>query len=71
MGSWVERTYHKAAGWRTGAGKVQLVGPVRQWPADWVVPHSWADKPEGTTREQDGLHNPEFQCGVIKPEHSE
>ena len=36
---------------------------AKQWLADWAVPHSCADKPEGTTGEQDRPHNPEFQRG--------
>ena len=37
--------------------------------ADHVVPHSRADKPGGTTGEQDKPHNPGFQCGEIKPQN--
>ena len=35
--------------------------------ADQVVPHSYADKLGGTTREQDRLHNPAFQFRTLKP----
>ena len=33
---------------------------------DWVVPHLHADKPGGTTGEQDRTHNPGFQRREIK-----
>ena len=49
--------------WRTGW--------VRWWLADWVVPHLHADKPGGTTGEQDRLYNPGFQYREIKPQTSE
>ena len=41
-------------GWRGHIAKWQL--------EDWVVPHSGADKPGGTTREWDRPCNPGFQC---------
>ena len=59
MGSRVERTHTKAV-----AG-----GPgwASRWLVDWVVPHSHADKPGGTTGEQDRLCNPGLQYREIKP----
>ena len=36
------------------------------WLAEWGAPHLCADKPGGTTGEQDRLCYPEFQCGEIK-----
>ena len=44
---------------------------VKQQLVDWVVPHSCADKPGGTTGEQDRLYNPGFQYREIKPQTSE
>ena len=60
MGSWVERTHGKAVAEGQGWARWQL--------ADWEVPHLHADKPGGTTREQDRLCNPGFQFGEIKPQ---
>ena len=45
MGNQVEKTSSEVA-----AGGL---GQARWWLADWAVPHSHADKPGGTTREQD------------------
>ena len=48
---------------------------ARQWlegrvcEADWVVPHSCADKLGGTTGEGDRPNNPGFQGGEIKPQN--
>ena len=61
MGNQVEKTSSEVA-----AGGL---GQARWWLADWAVPHSHADKPGGTTREQDRLCNPGFQFGEIKPEN--
>ena len=44
--------------WRTGRARQQL-----------VVPYLCADKPGGTTGEQDRPYNPGFQCGEIKPQN--
>ena len=60
MGSRVERTHGRAA-----AGGP---GQARWWLADRVVPHWSADKPGGTTGEQDGPHNPGVQCQEIEPQ---
>ena len=46
-----ERTCSKTAAGGPGQARQQLADPVRQWLADWVVPHSNADKPGGTTGE--------------------
>ena len=43
--------------------------PPRQRLEDWEVPHSCADKPVGTTKEQDRQHNPGFQCMKPKPQN--
>ena len=40
---------------------------ARWWLEDWVVPHLCADKPGGTTEEQDRLGNPGFHYREIKP----
>ena len=45
-----------------------LVDWARHWLADQAVPHLRADKPGGTTGEQDRPHNPGFQRGEIKPQ---
>ena len=39
----------------------QLEDRATWWLADWAVPHSRADKPGGTTGEQDRPCNPGFQ----------
>ena len=45
-------------------------GSAAQWRlADQAVPHLRADNPGGTTGEQDGPHNPGFQCGKSKPQN--
>ena len=55
---------------RGGDGQLGRRGlTAKQWLEDQVVPHSCADKLGGTTREQDRLHNPVFQCGYIKPQN--
>ena len=41
---------------------------IRQWLEDWVIQHLSADKPGGTTGEQDRPCDPGFQCGEIKPQ---
>ena len=41
---------------------------MRQWLAEWEVPHLYEDKPGGTTGHRDRPHNPGFQCGEIKPQ---
>ena len=46
-------------------------GQSRQQLEDQEVPHSRADKPGGTTGEQDTQHNPEFQHMEIKPQTSD
>ena len=51
----------QGSGRRTGAGK-SVAGRA-------VVPHLHADKLGGTTRGQDRLRNPGFQCGEIKPQN--
>ena len=71
IGSWTERTQGKADSGRLGWARWQLVDLVRQWIADWVVPHSCSDKLGGITEEQDRAHNPEFQCRDIKPQTSD
>ena len=45
--------------WRQGSG---------WWLAEWMVPHSSADKPGGTTGEPDRPHNPGFLHREIKPQ---
>ena len=62
-GSQADRTCSKVA-----AGGY---GQVRQQIADWVVPHSRADKLGGTTGEQVRLHNPGLQSREIKPQTSD
>ena len=45
-------------------------GCVARWRlVDQVVPHSFADKPGGTTGERNRLHSPGFQHREIKPQN--
>ena len=53
----------RQAGWR---GLI-----TRQRLADWVAPHSCAEKPGGTTGERDRPHNPGLQCLGIKLQTSD
>ena len=53
MGSQGREDMCQGSGWQTRWG--------RQWLADGVIPHSHADKPGGTTGEQDRLCHPVFQ----------
>ena len=39
------------------------------WARQLAVPQLCADKPEGTTGEQDRPGKPGFQCGEIKPQN--
>ena len=39
------------------------------WLEDQAVPRSHADKPGGTTGEQESWYNPVFQCRAIKPQN--
>ena len=55
MGSRAKRTHGKAAA--GGTGKVAAGGTG--------IPYVHADKPGGTTREQDRPHNPGLQQGEI------
>ena len=61
--------YCKGSCWGTWVGKVVAGGLVMWWLKDWVVPHSHAGKPGGTTGERDRLCNPGFQSGEIKPQN--
>ena len=49
-------------------GKAAVGRPARQLLVEQAVPCSSADKPGGTTGEQDRPHNPGFQWGEIKPQ---
>ena len=53
-----------------GTAVAGRVGQARWRIADWVVPHSHADKPGGTTEERDRPRNPRFQCREIKPQNT-
>ena len=44
MGSQAERTPGKVEAGGPRWARLQLVDQVRQWLAEWVVPHSHADK---------------------------
>ena len=69
MGSWVERIHSKAATAGPGQARWCLVDWARWRLVDQVVPHLHADKPRGTTGEQETPHNPGFQRGEIKPQN--
>ena len=69
MGSQAERTPGKVEAGGPRWARLQLVDQVRQWLAEWVVPHSHADKLGGTTGKRDRPHDPVFQCGEIKPKN--
>ena len=71
MGSRAKRTCSKAVAGGPGWARWQLADPARQQLADWAVPHSCADKPGGTTGEQDRPSNPGFLLREIKPQTSE
>ena len=61
MGSWAEKTCGKAAAGATEWARWWLADPERRWLVNWAVPHLRADKPGGTTGEQDRWRNPETQ----------
>ena len=63
MGSQVERTLHKAAAGGPGRARWGL--------AEQAVPHSRANKPGGTTWEQDRPHNLGLQLREIKLQTSD
>ena len=70
MGSWDREDMQQGGSWSTGVGEevAGRVGQARWRIADWVVPHSHADKPGGTTGERDRPCNPGLQCREIKPQ---
>ena len=57
-GSWVESTHSKVA--------ARGLGWVQQQLVDWAFPHLCADKPGGTTGEQDRPCNPGFRSRELK-----
>ena len=62
MGSQDGEDLLQGGSWRTRVHKAERM-------AEQVVPHLCADKPKGTTGEQDRPSNPGFQCGEIKPQN--
>ena len=71
MGSRVERTRDKAVVGGPGRAKWQLVDPERWQLMELAVPHSHADRPGGTTGEEDRPRNPGLQWGEKKPQISD
>ena len=69
MGSWAEKTCSKAAAGRLGWARQQFTDWARWQLAEQAVPHLRADKPRGTTGEQDILCNLGFQCWEIKSQN--
>ena len=68
MGSQGGENMQLGGSWRTGAGKAVACGPGKVAAGRPVVPPLGADKPGGTTGEQDRPCNLGFQRGEIKPQ---